>query len=168
MNERLCERIIAGACLLYAIVWLVASFMPSALLGEIIAPPPVGVKFIPGSLVGAVLFGAAPIMRKQERSMGILFAAATIALVSPGLWMAAQGEVGLGEGLLWIATPLAIAAWVATGSYDRLERPESAGDAVGRIERDRDNSSFAVQFFLGVVFAAIVAIVALTVWRTFP
>lgn len=150
---------VAAACWLYAAIWLIASLEPSGLLGAIVAPPPVGAKYIPGGLAGAFLFAAAPFMRRQERKMGWVFAIGTVALLSHGVGLAAQGHVGLGEGLLWIAIPLAIAAWVLTGSYNRLEPPDAIASQVAR----RTTSPLAVLLILGVVIVMLGAVAIATV-----
>jgi len=151
------ERMIAIACWLYAAIWLIASMEPSGLLGAIVAPPPVGAKYIPGGLAGAFLFAAAPFMRRQERKMGWVFAIGTVALLSHGVWLAAQGHVGLGEGLLWIAIPFAIAAWVVSASYYRLVSPDAPQAA------RRKTSPLAVLLTLGVVIVMLGAVAVVTV-----
>jgi hypothetical protein len=165
MNMPAVERMVAIACWFYAALWLVASLEPSGLLGVIVAPPPVGVKYIPGGLAGAFLFAAAPIMRRQERKMGWVFAIGTVALLSHGVWLAAERHVGLGEGLLWIAIPLVIAAWVVTGSYNRLEQPDAIAPQIAR----KTTSPLAVLLILGVVIVMLGAVAMTTIWPgSFP
>ena len=154
------ERVVAVACWLYAAIWLIASLAPSGLLGVIVAPPPVGVKYIPGGLAGAALFAAAPFMRRQERKMGWVFAIGTVALLAHGVGVAVRGHAGLGEVLLWIAVPFAIAAWVVTGSYHRLEPP----DAIASQIAPRTTPPLAILLVVAVLVVMVVVIAVATIW----
>jgi len=162
--KRPADKTVAVACWLYAGIWFVASLEPAGVLGEIVAPPPVGIKYIPGAIAGAFLFAAAPFMRRQERKMGWVFAIGTVALLAHGLWLAVQGQVGFGEGLLWIAIPLKIAAWVMTGSYNRLERPDATASQLAPT-----TPPLAVLLIVGVVLVMLGAVALATLWlRPFP
>jgi len=97
--------------------------------------------------------------------MGWVFAIGTVALLSHGVWLAAERHVGLGEGLLWIAIPLVIAAWVVTGSYNRLEQPDAIAPQIAR----KTTSPLAVLLILGVVIVMLGAVAMTTIWPgSFP
>lgn len=158
MHAHAVDRTIAAACWLYAILWLAVSLDPSGVLGVIVEPPPVGVKYIPAALAGAFLFAAAPFMRNQERKMGWVYGIGTVTLLARGLWSAVQGQVGIGEGSLWIGIPLAIAAWVVAGTYNRQRPPDEIASQV----LERATPPLAVVLILGtvIVLLGMVAIVS--------
>ena len=111
-------------CLLYAVVWLVAWFDPPLALTALFDRSPPGRaigKYVP-PIWAALLFAAAPVMRRNTRTSQIYIAVGILAFIAPGLSGGAQGRVLPAEALLWLVVPLAIAVWVFGPPLSDAER----------------------------------------------
>ena len=115
-------------CLLYAVLWVVAWLDPS--LTQYIPfwswlHTPHGVKYVP-PIWTALLFVAAPVMRRDARTSQIMVSAGIVATIAPGLWESLQGGVLLKDAMVWLIVPLGIAIWVfgpPLSDADRAELP---------------------------------------------
>lgn len=109
------------ACLLYAVVWVVAWYDPSPALmtmfDTFLHPPMRGGRYIP-LMAAALLFGAAPFMRRDIRRAQIMVSLGIVLVISPALVVALQGDIPLGHVLAWVVVPLGIAVWVFFGPRD--------------------------------------------------
>lgn len=119
----LTQKIGTIVCLLYAVVWVVACFDPPPAMAPMFDYPGIG-KYAPPVLT-ALLFAAAPLMRRDIRRMRIIVPLGIVLMISPSLLVALQGGLPLGDVTLWLIVPLGIAAWVFFGPGN----PDAATDS---------------------------------------
>jgi hypothetical protein len=103
-------------CLLYAVVWIVAWFNPPTALTTMFYSDlhPGFHKYIP-PVFAALLFAAAPVMRRDTVQSRIICSAGIVAMMLSGLWSVVQGSTRLDDAVVWLGVPLGIAAWVFFG-----------------------------------------------------
>ena len=110
-------------CLLYAVIWVVAWFDPPPVLTMLFDPssPRPRYRRVP-PIWAALLFAAAPLMRRNTRTSQLFIAVGILAFIAPGLSGAAQARLLPAEALLWLVVPLAIAVWVFGPPLSDAER----------------------------------------------
>ena len=130
MNTPVLGTVGTLACWAYAAIWAAfwwwSDAMPAVLT---VIEPIVGQRthsVIPAGIAGLVLFGCAPFVREAERIKRVFYVIAIVALVAPGLWQALIARVAVGDMVLWLGVPLAIALWVLGGGRTLFWRTETA------------------------------------------
>lgn len=138
-------------CLLYAVVWVVAWLDPPFALTTLFEPSPrraIG-KYVP-PIWAALLFAAAPVMRRDTRTSQIYIAVGILVFIVPGLSGAAQGRVLLTEALVWLIVPLCIAVWVFGPALSAAERA-----ALPPVTRQPIDPGPAFVMIVGVMLAVV-------------
>lgn len=116
-DKELTHKIGTIVCLLYAVIWVVAWFDPPTALTTMFDTdlhPTLPGRIIP-PIFAALLFAAAPVMRRDTRTSQIMVSVGIVVMISSGLWSAWQGGIPFDQVLFWLVVPLGIAAWAFFG-----------------------------------------------------
>lgn len=136
-------------CVLYALLWVAAWLYPS--LSQTLFWSALHSPYVP-PIWTALLFLAAPLMRREARRSQIMVSAGILLTIAPGLWGALRGGVLLEHAMVWLIVPLGIAVWVIgppLSDADRAELPP--------LSRGPGPLSLGQTFVLmvGVIFAVV-------------